>query len=247
MARQRELLSLTDIAEETGISYATLRNYVIKYGDEIPSEGFGRDTRYPRPAVKVFQRLRKESKPGRKPANPLAAQAPQAPAAVPAALLRREPPAPVPAALAPKPALPTMPAMPTMPALPMTITIDTSAIEKELAAIRVQLERIADARVEALKRRNVRLDAAATAAASAPTPAATAPIAAVMAPVAVPAAAPAPAPEPEPVQAPVFPERREGVRDLETARNSGYPYRDNRARSRHSWPAAPGRKGPRPE
>ncbi|MFL6184315.1 MAG: hypothetical protein ACJ745_05650, partial [Actinomycetes bacterium] len=45
MARQRELLSLAEIAEETGISYATLRSYAIKYGDEIPSEGSGRSTR----------------------------------------------------------------------------------------------------------------------------------------------------------------------------------------------------------
>jgi hypothetical protein len=238
MARQRELLSLTDIAEETGISYATLRNYVIKYGDEIPSEGFGRDTRYPRPAVKVFQRLRKESKPGRKPANPLAAQAPQAPA-VPASLLRREPPAPVPSVSAPMPPMPAMPTMPTMP--PITVTVDTSAIERELAAIRVQLERIADARVEALQRRNARLEAAATVAAVPTAP--VAPIAA------VPAAPPAEAQAQEPsAQAPAaLSERREGVRDLETARNSGYPYRDNRARSRHAWPAAPGRKGPRPE
>jgi hypothetical protein len=63
----RQLLTLTQIAEETGISYATLRNYVEKYGDEIPSEGIGRQARYPRAALKVFQRLRRESKPGRKP------------------------------------------------------------------------------------------------------------------------------------------------------------------------------------
>jgi hypothetical protein len=232
MARQRELLSLSDIAEETGISYATLRNYVIKFGDEIPSEGIGRNTRYPRPAVKVFQRLRKESKPGRKPANPLAAQAPQTPV-VPASLLRREPPAPAPSAPVP---------MPVMPSMPMTITVDTSAIERELAAIRVQLERIADARVEALQRRNARLEAAATVAAAPQPPApAPAPIAAVPAETAPAETAPIVPP------APPFPERREGVRDLETARNSGYPYRDNRARSRQSWPAAPGRKGPRPE
>jgi hypothetical protein len=237
MARQRELLSLSDIAEETGISYATLRNYVIKYGDEIPSEGFGRDTRYPRPAVKVFQRLRKESKPGRKPANPLAAQAPQAPA-VPVLPLRREPPAPVLSAPAPTPALSSMRAMPTIPTMPMTITVDTSGIERELAAIRVQLERIADARVEALQRRNARLEAATAPVAVPVSPPAPVPVAAIAA---IPAET-APATPPAPL-----PERREGVRDLETARNSGYPYRDNRARSRHSWPAAPGRKGPRPE
>jgi hypothetical protein len=241
MARQRELLSLSDIAEETGISYATLRNYVIKYGDEIPSEGFGRDTRYPRPAIKVFQRLRKESKPGRKPANPLADPAPAASPApqvpfIPAKLLRERPATP--ATPATTPAAPTaLPAAPPMPAFATTISVDTSGIERELAAIRVQLERIADARVEALQRRNARLDAAASAA------------------VAVPAAPPPPVPvavapvtpeAPAQEQAPALPEHREGIRDLETARNSSYPFRD-RGRSRHAWPAAPGRKGPRPE
>jgi hypothetical protein len=124
--------------------------------------------------------------------------------------------------------------------MPITVTVDTSAIERELAAIRVQLERIADARVEALQRRNARLDAAATVAA-----APVAPIAAVASP-AVTAAPPVEAQAQEQTQAP---ERREGVRDLEAARNSGFhPYRDrDRARSRQSWPAAPGRKGPRPE
>ena len=48
MARPRELLSLVSIADETGISYATLRNYALKHGEEIPSEGEGRNTRYPR-------------------------------------------------------------------------------------------------------------------------------------------------------------------------------------------------------
>src|SRR5215213_6092187 len=76
MARPRELLSLASIADETGISYATLRNYALKHSDEIPSEGVGRSTRYPRSAVKVFQRLRKESKPGRKPRSASVDQAP---------------------------------------------------------------------------------------------------------------------------------------------------------------------------
>jgi len=235
MARQRELLSLSDIAEETGISYATLRNYVIKYGDEIPAEGIGRNTRYPRQAVKVFQRLRKESKPGRKPANALL-QDPQAPVR-PAAQFTQEQPVRIPAALASAPAPLSLPAMP-----PITVaaTVDTSGIERELAAIRVQLERIADARVEALQRRTARLEAAAPAAvAAAPQPPAPAPAPAEAAPAEpVPAQAPAPA----------LSERREGIRDLEAARNSGYPQRDrDRGRSRHAWPAAPGRKGPRPE
>lgn len=65
MARQRELLTLKAISNETGISQATLAKYAAD-NDDIPSEGEGRGKRYPRSAVKVFQRLRKESKPGRR-------------------------------------------------------------------------------------------------------------------------------------------------------------------------------------
>jgi len=64
VARQKELLTLKAISEETGISQATLAKYAAGNAD-IPSEGEGRSKRYPRAAVKVFQRLRKESKPGR--------------------------------------------------------------------------------------------------------------------------------------------------------------------------------------
>lgn len=225
MARQRELLSLSDIAEETGISYATLRNYVIKFGDEIPSEGIGRDTRYPRQAVKVFQRLRKESKPGRKPANALAVQAPSAPQAPTPRQLSQEQPALVPAA-------------PASSAVVPTITVDTSGIERELAGIRAQLERIADARVEALQRRAARLEAA-------PVPVAEKAEKREDVPAAP--AAQAPATQAPAVSESAVPERREGLRDLEAARNSSFPYRDRDRGRRHSWPAAPGRKGPRPE
>ena len=65
MARQKELLTLKAISEETGISQATLAKYAADNAD-IPSEGEGRSKRYPRAAVKMFQRLRKESKPGRR-------------------------------------------------------------------------------------------------------------------------------------------------------------------------------------
>lgn len=126
MARPRELLSLVSIADETGISYATLRNYALKHADEIPSEGEGRNTRYPRAAVKVFQRLRRESKPGRKPrllSSEPAIQTPPPPAPV-----RQE-----------TPVLREMPA----PAPRQTGT-DTRGMEKELSAIRGFLERIAD-------------------------------------------------------------------------------------------------------
>jgi hypothetical protein len=65
VARQKELLTLSAISQETGISQATLAKYAAEY-DDIPSEGEGRSRRYPRSAVKMFQRLRKESKPGRR-------------------------------------------------------------------------------------------------------------------------------------------------------------------------------------
>ena len=129
MARPRELLSLVSIADETGISYATLRNYALKHGEEIPSEGEGRNTRYPRSAVKVFQRLRRESKPGRKPKS---ASAPMI-----------QPPAPAPE----RPEAPVRMEKPVrldVPApAPRQAGTDTSGMEKELAAIRGFLERIA--------------------------------------------------------------------------------------------------------
>jgi hypothetical protein len=65
VARQKELLTLSAISQETGISQATLAKYAAEY-DDIPSEGEGRSRRYPRSAVKMFQRLRKESTPGRR-------------------------------------------------------------------------------------------------------------------------------------------------------------------------------------
>jgi hypothetical protein len=127
MSRPKELLSLVSIADETGISYATLRNYALKHADEIPSEGYGRNTRYPRAAVKVFQRLRRESKPGRKPAS---ASATQAPAAIQApAPVRQEAP---PQAQTPRPTAAAVAA------------VDISGIERELAAIRVFLGSIAE-------------------------------------------------------------------------------------------------------
>jgi hypothetical protein len=125
MARPRELLSLANIADETGISYATLRNYALKFAEEIPSEGSGRSTRYPRSAVKVFQRLRKESKPGRKPRSLLLEQGPA-----------------VSASPAPAPARAEMPReIPRETSRPAAS--DPQGIERELAAIRVFLGSIA--------------------------------------------------------------------------------------------------------
>lgn len=232
MVRNRELLSLLDIAEETGISYPTLRNYVIKFGDQIPSVGSGRTTRYPRQAVKVFQRLRKESKPGRKPASALAAQA-----AAPAPAAPREPVQQAPVAQE-RPAV----SAPVAPAAPVTASVDTSGIERELAGIRMQLQRIADAWTEALQR-GVSLPVAAAAE--------TAPIAAPETEkreekAAEPAAA---APQAEtkestPSLQNIF-KAREAFRDLEAGRNS-QSY-GGRRQGRDFSPKVPGRKGPRPD
>lgn len=65
-AARKELLPLTQIAEETGISYPTLVRYVKLYGDQIPSEGTGRKRRYHPEAIEVFKRLRAESPRGRR-------------------------------------------------------------------------------------------------------------------------------------------------------------------------------------
>jgi len=178
MARQRELLSLVDIADETGISYATLRNYALKFGDEIPSEGSGRNTRYPRLAVKVFQRLRKESKPGRKPANASPAQALATPSASAFTPFRQETASRFPASVAPAAPAPLAPASVAAPAM-----VDNKAIEKELVAMRGYLASIAE---------SLKLLVSATES-NAPAPAAPA-VAPAPAPAAAePAAAPAPA------------------------------------------------------
>lgn len=60
------LLTLTKIAEETGISYPTLVRYVKLHGKRIPSEGTGRSRRYHPEAIEVFKQLRAESPRGRR-------------------------------------------------------------------------------------------------------------------------------------------------------------------------------------
>lgn len=55
------LLTLTEVAERTGISYPTLVRYVKLHADQIPYEGEGRRRRYRPEAVDVFNRLRSES------------------------------------------------------------------------------------------------------------------------------------------------------------------------------------------
>lgn len=201
MARPRELLSLMSIADETGISYATLRNYALKHADEIPSEGIGRSTRYPRSAVKIFQRLRRESKPGRK---PRIASVDQAPSPVVPLPVRQEAPRE-----APRPA-----------------PSDQSGIERELAAIRVYLGRIAQS-----------LEQLASEPKSAPAPE----------PVAAPVAAVPPkveerTPAPAPVASERLPVPPPEPREAKDLREPGGSHR-----KLHSLPKVMGQRGRRPE
>lgn len=63
-----ELLTLKEIAGLTQISYGTVARYAKLHAARIPSKGRGRKRRYPKEAVSVFNEIRGESKPGRKPA-----------------------------------------------------------------------------------------------------------------------------------------------------------------------------------
>ena len=61
------LLSLAEINRRTKISYPTLLRYVRLHDREIPSVGIGRARRFQPGAVEVFQRLRSQSRKGRRP------------------------------------------------------------------------------------------------------------------------------------------------------------------------------------
>src|SRR5690606_28132438 len=50
-----ELLTLTEVANRTGISMPTLQRYKKEYQDRIPSVGRGRKQRYPASALGVFE------------------------------------------------------------------------------------------------------------------------------------------------------------------------------------------------
>jgi hypothetical protein len=71
-----KLMTLTQISEDTGISYPTLVRYVRLHGDRLPHEGKGRGRRFYPQAVDVFRQLRSESgRGGRKPSAAKAAAA----------------------------------------------------------------------------------------------------------------------------------------------------------------------------
>lgn len=62
-----DLLTLSDIGERLGIPYPTVARYASQFEDMIPHQGKGRNRRFPPEAVAVFERIRRESKPGRPP------------------------------------------------------------------------------------------------------------------------------------------------------------------------------------
>ncbi len=75
MPAQKQLLTLTEVANRTNISMPTLQRYKKLYQSRIPSQGEGRKQRYPIEALAVFQQLKKENlgRRGRPRKNPQAA------------------------------------------------------------------------------------------------------------------------------------------------------------------------------
>lgn len=69
------LMTLTQISEQTGISYPTLVRYVRLYSDRLPHEGKGRARRFHPEAVSAFRELRSESSRGGGGRKPAAAKA----------------------------------------------------------------------------------------------------------------------------------------------------------------------------
>jgi excisionase family DNA binding protein len=67
------LLTLTQVAQKTGISYPTLMRYVKTHSDKLPHVGSGRRRRFKPEAVAAFQQLRGESRKGRAPGRGAAA------------------------------------------------------------------------------------------------------------------------------------------------------------------------------
>jgi DNA-binding transcriptional MerR regulator len=60
------LLTLTQVAKKTGISYPTLMRYVKTHSDKLASVGSGRRRRFKPESIEAFQALRGESRKGRK-------------------------------------------------------------------------------------------------------------------------------------------------------------------------------------
>lgn len=62
MAKTEELLTLTEIHKQTGMSMVTLRKYRDEHGSRIPSQGEGRKMRFPKEAVEVFVAIKREGR-----------------------------------------------------------------------------------------------------------------------------------------------------------------------------------------
>lgn len=60
-SQEGEMLTLTEVANRTGISMPTLQRYKKNYQDRIPSQGKGRSQRYPVAALEVFEEIKKEN------------------------------------------------------------------------------------------------------------------------------------------------------------------------------------------
>jgi len=56
-----ELFTLTEMAEHTDISLASLSKYVKEHGERVPSRTVGRMRKFPRAAVMVFQQIKAEN------------------------------------------------------------------------------------------------------------------------------------------------------------------------------------------
>lgn len=60
-------MTLVEVSEKLGIPYPTVARYASQHGDRIPHHGRGRSRRFPAEALEVFEKIRRESKPGRPP------------------------------------------------------------------------------------------------------------------------------------------------------------------------------------
>lgn len=58
---ERELLTLTEVSERTGISMPTLQRYKKNHQDRLPTVGEGRTQRYPVESLEVFKQIKKEN------------------------------------------------------------------------------------------------------------------------------------------------------------------------------------------
>lgn len=60
-ASEEELFTLTEMAEQTDISLASLSKYVKEQPDRVPSRTVGRMRKFPREAIAVFQQIKAEN------------------------------------------------------------------------------------------------------------------------------------------------------------------------------------------